>query len=910
MKTLSAIKNISIFVLLFISIITKGQVLTTEPLIPVANKPLVIYFNSALEPGALKDYTEPLYAHTGLILAGDTKWQYVIESWGNNTTQPQLEYLGNKTYRLSVSPSLFSYYSAPTSVTIQKIAIVIRSADAKKQTADYFIDVFPEGLNVSFSIPEERSKVVELNQDVNVNANASGADSLALYRNGNFIKGMKMATSISHTFQANAYGENTIVVRAFASEESASDTFFYFVRPEPQIEVLPQGMKDGINYISGQSIVLSLYAPNKNYAFVLGDFSNWTAREATYMKRTPDGKRYWIQLDNLTPGKEYAYQYLVNGNILIADPYTEKILDPWNDEWISNSTYPNLKPYPKNLTTGIVSVFQTDQQGYSWKNTSFTNPPKEKLVIYELLLRDFIAAHDWKTLTDTLNYFTRLGINAIELMPFNEFEGNESWGYNPSFYFAPDKYYGPARDLKRFIDSCHSRGIAVIMDMVLNHSYGQSPLVQLYWDKTNNRPAPDNPWYNVNSPNPVYSWGYDFNHETQATKDFVDRVNSYWLTEYKLDGFRFDFTKGFTNTPGDGSTYDASRINILKRMADAIWQVRPDAYVILEHFAPNTEEKILADHGMMIWGNMNYAYTEASMGYNNNSDISGVSYKNRNWTFPHLVGYMESHDEERMMFKNGTYGAELGSYSVKNFATAMQRIELAAVFFIPVPGPKMIWQFGELAYDYSIDFNGRVGNKPIRWDYYPFRQRLFRVFAELNRLKTSQPAFSTSDYTILGAGALKRIELNHSDMDVRIIGNFDLKSASINPNFSKTGTWYDYFSGQQLNVSNTQATILLQPGEYRIYTSKYLIPPSLPSSLEPVFHGTEIKVYPNPANSWVRIESSTVLGRITLTDMSGRRIRDLDISDHSYTLDLAGFQPGIYLLSAGNSNSIFRLMKL
>ncbi|NOZ04318.1 MAG: hypothetical protein GXO92_06915 [FCB group bacterium] len=101
-------------------------------------------------------------------------------------------------------------------------------------------------------------------------------------------------------------------------------------------------------------------------------------------------------------------------------------------------------------------------------------------MIYELLVRDFIDRHDYQTLIDTLDYLEKLGINAIELMPINEFEGNSSWGYNPSFYFAPDKYYGTRQDLKLFIDECHRRGIAVIMDIVLNHTYGQSPLVSGY----------------------------------------------------------------------------------------------------------------------------------------------------------------------------------------------------------------------------------------------------------------------------------------------------------------------------------------------------------------------------------------------------------------------------------------------
>ncbi|WP_243664309.1 alpha-amylase family glycosyl hydrolase [Rhodothermus marinus] len=92
--------------------------------------------------------------------------------------------------------------------------------------------------------------------------------------------------------------------------------------------------------------------------------------------------------------------------------------------------------------------------------TDFERPPAHELVIYELLIRDFVARHDYATLIDTLDYLERLGVNAIELMPVAEFDGNISWGYNPAFHLALDKYYGPADDLKRFVDECHRRGIA------------------------------------------------------------------------------------------------------------------------------------------------------------------------------------------------------------------------------------------------------------------------------------------------------------------------------------------------------------------------------------------------------------------------------------------------------------------
>ena len=348
-------------------------------------------------------------------------------------------------------------------------------------------------------------------------------------------------------------------------------------------------------------------------------------------------------------------------------------------------------------------------------------------------------------------------------MPVMEFEGNESWGYNPDFMCALDKYYGPEDDFKKFIDAAHQMGIAVILDIVLNHQYGQSPLVRLWWDAANNRPASNSPYFNATSPNTAYSFGYDFNHESNATKNYVDRVTSYWLTNYHIDGYRFDFTKGFTNTAGDGGAYDQSRINILERMADKIWDVDSTAYIILEHFTANSEETVLTNYGMMVWGNMNGAYQQASMGYPSGPpgtwDLTGTSYKSRGWNEPGLVAYMESHDEERLMYKAIQYGNSSGGYNIKNVGTALNRIKLAAAFYLTIPGNKMIWQFGELGYDYSIDYNGRVGNKPIKWDYYkdPERLNLYKTFQALIELKKYN-AFRSNNSLFDLTGAVKRIK--------------------------------------------------------------------------------------------------------------------------------------------------------
>ncbi|MCB0266364.1 MAG: hypothetical protein KDH98_24700, partial [Calditrichaeota bacterium] len=540
-------------------------------------------------------------------------------------------------------------------------------------------------------------------------------------------------------------------------------------------------------------------------------------------------------LDNLVAGQEYAFQYLIDGSIRVADPYTEKVLDPWNDSFIPSVTYPNLKPYPTGKTGEPVSVIQTAQPEFNWVySDTFQRPPQDELVIYELLLRDFIERHDYETLIDTLDYLQHLGINAIELMPFNEFEGNSSWGYNPSFFFAPDKYYGTADALKTFIDECHRRGIAVLMDIVLNHAYGQSPMVRMYWNELLGRPAANNPWFNEVSPNQVFSFGYDFNHESVHTKNFIDRVNVFWLQEYRIDGYRFDFTKGFTNTPGDGGAYDPARIAILKRMADVIWDFDSTAVVILEHFAPNNEEKELAEYnqGMLIWGNLNYNYNEATMGYHDGgkSNFSWGYFGQRGWSKAHLVTYMESHDEERLMFKNLAFGNSSGGYSVKDFNTAINRNKMAAAFFLTIPGPKMIWQFGELGYDISIDDPCRVCEKPILWEYNTEinRKRLYRTYQALLKLRRENAVFRDPATTVTQDLASpvggKVITLAHPEMNVSIVGNFGVFQLSVNGKFAHTGTWYDYFSGDSIVVTATNQNVSLQPGEFHIYTDVRIDP--------------------------------------------------------------------------------------
>jgi hypothetical protein len=909
------------FICLFVYGIFSGQsqVLTTNPVFPTESDSVTVIFDASKGSGGLANYTGDIWAHTGVITnlsTGPSNWKYVVADWEENTDKAKLKSLGNNLWELKIGPSIRSYYGVPASEKILKLAFVFRNSNGSLEGKDVggldlFINVVETGLNVVFVKPDRDFLAVNPESYIDIQVSASSADSIVLFHDGIRLTG-GLGNSLSFSLQAGLTGYHFIEAKAYGNGLTVTDIFYYLIKGEGVVEALPAGVKDGINYIDDHSAILVLFAPQKDFAFLIGEFNDWKIDESYLMKKTPDGSRYWFQLENLDPDKEYQFQYLVDGDIRIADPYSDKISDPWRDGDIDQSTYPDLIPYPKEKTTQAVSVIQTGQSPYSWKTHGFIPPERGNLIIYELLIRDFLSAHSFMALTDTLDYIKSLGINAIELMPVSEFDDNESWGYNPSFYFAVDKYYGPKSAFKAFVDSAHSKGIAVIMDMVLNHSYGQSPLVRLYWDALNGRPSAENPWYNQQSPNTDYSWGFDFNHESGETKRFVDSVNSYWLEEYKVDGFRFDFTKGFTNTPGNGSGYDASRIAILKRMADQIWTRNPSAYIILEHFADNSEERELADYGMLVWGNSNYNYRQATSGWYSGGgwDFSGVSYKQRGWSQPHLVGYMESHDEERLMYECVSYGnTQNPAYYIKNPILALQRMELAANFFIPIPGPKMIWMFGELGYDYSINYNGRVGNKPVRWDYWddPARKRLSQVYSVLNHLKVSNDLFATTDFQISFQDTVKRIHLNQPTKKATILGNFGVRSSYPDPHFQHDGWWYELWTGDSILINDVHGRIMMKPGEYRFYTDVKLKKPDIISGIEHFTIlknvGKRVNIYPNPGQNSVFVEvpdwSAGDL-QVTIKDLQGRSLFMEIIQKNDefgrFQLDVNAVESGVYII--------------
>ncbi len=610
---------------------------------------------------------------------------------------------------------------------------------------------------------------------------------------------------------------------------AVSDSKYAFVPDDVVMESVPQGAVHGINYNSDGSVTLVLLEKDKkggryDYCYLVGEFSGWVRSNEYAMKRDESAGCWWITLDGLESGKEYMYQYyLVKGTsrVRISDPYSEIVYDGANDKYISSSTYPGLPEYPEGAS-GLVSAFQSGRPEYTWKSDGFKIADKDNMVIYEMLLRDFSASGDLAGAMDKLDYLQELGVTAIELMPVQEFDGNDSWGYNPCSYFAMDKAYGTREKYKEFIDECHGRGMAVLLDVVYNQATGAHPMAKMYWDASSKSTSASNPWFNVEAPHP-YSVFHDWNHENEDVRNHVKRNLEYLLREYHVDGFRFDLTKGFTqkkSTETTASNYDASRIAILKDYNSRIREVNPDAVVILEHFCADDEEKELARDGMKVWRNLNNAYCQSGIGISSDSGFQGLWTGQNGMSFGGYVGFMESHDEERVAYKQSAYGAS----SVKGkLDVMMRRCGLNAAFFLTVPGPKMIWQFGEMGYDISIETGGRTGKKPLHWEYLgnSDRKALHDTYAGLLRFRSENPEFfgkdasfswnvSASDW----AGG-RFASCTAGGKSFALIGNFDVTARTITRKLPASGSWRNWFDDTE-TYSGDSVTLELPAGEFRL----------------------------------------------------------------------------------------------
>ena len=797
------------------------------------------------------------YAHTGLITSAsssDGDWKNVVEGWRSNTAKTQLTKDGTN-WKL-VIPNIYEYYNVPTTTEIKKIAFVFHdgpggSKEGKTaEGTDIFVELADKGLAVSIN---ELAEITTQNTKVTFTGNATASATLTLKINGETVK-TATGTQLTHDYTFAKQGNYNIEFTATSGTQTAKATAFTCVPNAPTKANRPAGIVNGIYYdkVNPTKVTLCTYAASKTEpaqnVFVVGDFNKWTISNDYQLKQANDSAYFWIELTGLNPGQEYAMQYVVvraDGKVVrISDLYSEKVLHA-DDKWISGykSKYPTQGD-------GYVTVLQTNKPTFKWSDATlnFKRPNKNNLVIYELWIYDHTPSRNIKGLIDRLDYIEDLGVNAVELMPITEFDGNDSWGYSPNHFFALDKAYGTSDELKTFIDECHKRGIAVILDMVFNHATGLNPMNKLYPYGTD---LSKNPWFNATAPHSdnVYE---DWNHDFVPAKTMFTRSLAYWLTEYKVDGFRMDLSHGLCGTKANTSVG-----NIKHYYENGVKAVSPDAYMILEHWGGNmgTERPQLVNAGMMCWDNTTNAYYQTAMGWLKDGD--NLSNANKD----NYVTYCESHDEERAFFK----AKQWGNGDLKtNEEARVARVPLNMAFLTMLNGPKMFYHFAELGFDYSkyqnaqgkwgkndygitsqlgTDYDCKMQAKyrPEAWMKAPHcRHDAFKKVGQTIQLRTRiMPEVFEGNPTASSLGSGKALRTIQWGSNVFVAGNFGVTGdQTVNV---PSGTWYNYFEQKK----QTATTITLAPGEYVILTGKECKLPAITTDLEDlVFPGATGEILP------------------------------------------------------------------
>jgi 1,4-alpha-glucan branching enzyme len=953
-------KKTLLFIFFLLSIIADAQQITVSPAVFQVNEPIKITASFVSSTcNTMGANPTKVYMHAGIGNEGNP-WQVVKGNWGADDGVGLMTKEANGTWSITITPSVYFGLTSGQQTAATKMGIVFRSANGSQtlklapSCSDFFVNV--GSFQVTLTSPVENStSIISSGSSFNITAtNTGGAGSYTLKANGTTINTNASTSSYSYT-HTNIIGNQNYELIATQGATTVSKKFAVVINPNTVSEAMPAGLVDGINYNPADftKATLVLDAPLKDFVYVAGSFNNWQPTSAYAMKKDPSSGKFWLEITGLVSGENNTYQYwvvdatpLANSPSMVktADPYSTLVLSPYDDSSIPASKYPNMPVYPVGQNFEV-TVLKTGQTPYNWQVTNFEKPQKEKLVVYEVLVRDFDAARSYQSLIDRIDYFKNLKINAIELMPVMEFEGNESWGYNTSFHMALDKFYGTSDKLKEFIDLCHQNGIAVILDVALNHAFGRNPMVRMWMNDPDGdgfgSPTAENPYFNTVAKH-SYSVGEDFNHQSLKTQYYVNRVIKQWIEEYKIDGFRWDLTKGFTQlcTAGDNActdSYKQDRVDVLKKYADFSWIIDPTHYTIFENLGTDAEEKEWADYriaetpskGIMMWGKMTKEYNQLSMGYASESNIFRMYSANRGFTANRLMGYAESHDEERLMYKNVQYGASNGSYNVKTLNTALSRMSAIGAVSLLIPGPKMIWHFGELGMDDSIFScnNGTVNDetsttpgdckldtKPQpqwteNWLGDSNRNKIYNDWAKMITLKKTEPVF-LGTATMTNATTLAvNIKITNSSLassqlkDVVILANFDTVAQNMIPGFQYTGAWYNLMDNSTINVADVNTPINLAPGEYRIYGNK-----QANLAIEDFEKGNQVNLYPNPVADYFTLGFKT--SKVDIYSVTGQLVKTFNTNGNTdYQFLVSNLPSGLYLVKTFDENNKVRVVK-
>lgn len=944
------IRTLLLTLLLACAYALNAQVVYTEPpVIQQSTKNFTVYFNAAEGTAGLKGYSGTVYAHTGVITSASNSgsdWKHA-PSWGDNSDKYKLTRVSGDLYALQIN-DIKEYYGVGASEVVKQLAFVFRSEDNSlegKETGgkDIFVDVHEDGLAISL-VTQSSNVFSEANNKVDFTVYSTQEADIALYINDVNSTPVATGKGTKLTYQhAFTQGDYTVYATVSAGGKTLTDKMDLCCRKNSQAATYSGTLKQGANANADGSVTFCLYAPNKSNVMLVGEWNNYKFTNAQMMNY--QGNRYFwytVPAGTIDLNKEYAYWFIVDDNIHVGDPYAKLVLDPWNDKWINEFTevYPNLKEYPAQANGNfIVSVFDAKADEYNWEVPNFKAPKKDELMIYELLLRDFARVEveqtdvtgasvkvqkmgNLATAMEHLDYLQELGVNAIELMPIQEFAGNNSWGYNPNCYFAPDKAYGTRDMYKKFIDECHKRGMAVILDIVLNHA-DNHPWCTMYWNSKATpyqKPSSDNPFFNVDAP---HNWSVfnDWKQENPDVQQYFCDVLKYWIETYKVDGYRFDLAKGLGASNSYSSDYDAgrynsSRIEIMKKYTDAIKAANPNAHAIFEYFVDGSEEDAMANYGGLSWNKQTNNFINAAVGNSSGSSFAGMNAYGK-------VGYMESHDEERL----GYSASQSSVTSIKSLSNRLKRLGSLAAFMILSPGAKMIWQFGELGYDISGG-NGDTSEKDSPWGwidenlssddfkYAKARVGLLTSYQELlsirrhnsdlfdvaNQFDTSKFSWSVSDAN-WSNGRFITLRNSAGTKEMVVAMNPGTKKATFNYTFDKpNGTYYINSKSQSASgiEFDAKAGTITLPAHTYVVISDIEDAMSGVEDVEDGLNEAKVKIYPNPATDYVTVEGNGVKA-VEIYSLAGALVASEKAENTVSVSDLA---KGTYLVKVTTTDGV------